>query len=141
MRLKIKRLRREMIIPRYAHAGDAGLDLYSCEDYEIKPGERHVFGLGFALELPAGYVALVWDKSGLARKHGLTLLGGVIEAGYRGEYQLIMFNTSPHPYAVKKGDKIGQLLIQTIESVKIEDADTLSETERGTGGFGSTGRK
>ncbi|MBU0706850.1 dUTP diphosphatase [Patescibacteria group bacterium] len=140
MKIKIQRLSPEMKLPKYARADDAGLDLFSCEDYTIQPKTRHTFSLGFALELPRGYVSLIWDKSGLASKQGLTTLGGVIEWSYRGEYKLILHNTSDQPYDVKKGDKLAQMLIQPVESVTIEEVDKLSDTERGSGGFGSTGR-
>ena len=139
MKIKIKKLREEAKIPNYAHPGDAGLDLYSCIDAEIAPGERVLIPTGLSIELPEGYVSLIWDKSGIALKQGLTCLGGVIEYTYRGEYGVILFNTSKETYKVKKGDKVAQLLIQPIVSAEIEVADELSETKRGTGGFGSTG--
>jgi len=93
------------------------------------------------LELPAGAVSLIWDKSGLATKHGLHLLGGVIDSGYRGEYKVIMINLGSKPYKVEKGDKIGQLLIQPVMKVSIRQVKKLSNSGRGKGGFGSTGRK
>ncbi|MFH0853148.1 MAG: dUTP diphosphatase [bacterium] len=141
MVIKFKRLRDNLKIPEYAHPGDAGLDLFSLEDYLLQPGERHSFALGFALELPEGYVSLIWDKSGLAQKHGITLIGGVIEYTYRGEYQLIMLNIGDLPFEVHKGDKIGQLLIQPIVTAQIVEVEQLSETARGQGGFGSTGKE
>jgi len=141
MEIKIQKLSRSTILPKYAYQGDAGLDLFSQENYILKPLERHEFGLGFALELPTGAVSLIWDKSGLAAKHGIHLLGGVIDSGYRGEYKAIMVNLGSKPYKVEKGDKIGQLLIQPVMHVTIKQTKKLSNTSRGQGGFGSTGRK
>jgi len=141
MEIKLQRLSRKAIIPKYAHQGDAGLDLFSQENYTLEPLERHEFDLGFALELPAGAVSLIWDKSGLAIKHGLHLLGGVIDSGYRGEYKVIMINLGSKPYKVEKGDKIGQLLIQPAMHVTIKKTKKLSNSSRGQGGFGSTGAK
>jgi dUTP pyrophosphatase len=137
--IKIKKLRPEAIIPSYAHKGDAGMDLYSCEDYVLKPGERKVFGTGLSIELPEGYVSLFWDKSGLAAKQGLTVLAGVIEYTYRGEYGVVLLNTSDKEAEIKKGQKIAQLLIQPICTAEVQEVNELTETTRGTSGFGSTG--
>jgi dUTP pyrophosphatase len=140
MKIKLKRLYPDLQIPSYAHSGDAGLDIYSLENVAIKPGERHHFKTGFSLEMPSGYVALIWDKSGLASKSGLTNFGGVIEYTYRGEYGVVLYNAGEEEYSIKKGDKIAQLLIQKIETAEIEEVDELSESPRGEGGFGSTGK-
>ena len=137
---KIKKLNKDVVLPSYANYGDAGLDLYSCEDKVLEPGERYTFKLGFAAEFPENYVALVWDKSGLALNFGLTCLAGVIDHGYRGEYGIVMLNTSKKSYEIKKGDKIAQLLIQNINQAEIEEVNELSDSERGEGGFGSTGK-
>ncbi len=137
--IKIKKLREDAVLPSYAHEGDAGMDLFSCEDYILKAGERRLFKTGLSIELPRGYVSLIWDKSGLAFKHGITVLGGVIEYTYRGEYRVILLNTSEKDFNIKKGDKIAQLLIQPICNAEIEETGVLSETERGEGGFGSSG--
>lgn len=139
MKLKIKKLNQDAKLPSYAHKGDAGLDLYSCEDCVIPAGERKLISTGIAIELPEGYVALVWDKSGIAANNGIKSMGGVIEYTYRGEYKVILFNTSKEDYEIKKGDKIAQLLIQPIETAEIEEVENLSESERGDGAFGSTG--
>ncbi|PIS42942.1 MAG: dUTP diphosphatase [Candidatus Kerfeldbacteria bacterium CG08_land_8_20_14_0_20_40_16] len=140
MKIKIKRFHSEVKIPQYAHLGDAGLDLYSLEDKVLNPGERYLFKLGFALELPEGYVGLIWDKSGLAANSGVTNLGGVIDSNYRGEVGVILLNASSSAATIKKGDRIAQLLIQKIETVEIEEVTELSDSPRGTGGFGSTGK-
>lgn len=140
MKIKIKKLYDDVILPSYAYPGDAGMDLYSREDYVLKPGERYVFKLGFSTEFSSDFVALVWDKSGLSAKNGLTCLAGVIDHGYRGEYGVVLLNTSSEPYEIKKGDKIAQLLIQKIEQAEIEEVEELEDSSRGEGGFGSTGK-
>lgn len=138
--IKIKKLKPEATIPSYAHPGDAGMDLHSCEDYILKPGERKLFGTGLSFQLPEGYVSLFWDKSGLAFKNGVTVLAGVIEHSYRGEYGVVLLNTSQENFEVKKGQKIAQVLIQPICTAQVEQVEELSETKRGEGGFGSTGK-
>ncbi|OGJ21100.1 deoxyuridine 5'-triphosphate nucleotidohydrolase [Candidatus Pacearchaeota archaeon RBG_13_36_9] len=138
MQLKIKKLNPEAKLPSYAHKGDAGLDLFSCEDAVLKPGERKMFSTGISTEFPEGYVALIWDKSGIAAS-GIKTMGGVLEHTYRGEYKVITLNTSSENYEIKKGQKIAQLLIQPIVTAEVEEANELSETKRGEGAFGSTG--
>jgi len=138
MLLKIKRLNPEAILPIYAHKGDAGLDLFSCENCILKPGERKMISTGISAELPEGYVALIWDKSGVAAS-GIKTMGGVIEYTYRGEYKVVMLNTTKENYEIKKAQKIAQLLIQPIVTAEVEEVFELSETERGDGAFGSTG--
>ncbi len=140
MELKIKKLDKNVKLPSYAYPGDAGMDLYSNEDYTLGRGERHLFKLGFATEFPEGYVGIIKDRSGLAAKAGLTVLGGVIDSGYRGEWGVVLLNTGQKPYEVKKGDKIAQCLIQKVERVKIREVDHLLRHDRGEGGFGSTGK-
>jgi dUTP pyrophosphatase len=95
---------------------------------------------GIALELPVGYVGLIWDKSGLAANHGLKTMAGVLDAGYRGELQIVVTNLSKEIYSIKKHDKVAQMLIQRIESPELIEVDELSDTSRGEGGFGSTGK-
>lgn len=140
MQLKVKLLTSEAIAPRYAHEGDAGFDVFSCEDFTLQPGERHVFKLGFAAEFDPGYVCLGWDRSGLAAKQGMTNLAGVIDSGYRGEYAVVVLNTSDQPVTVKKGDRIAQMLIQPVQRVDIAVVDELADSKRSDGGFGSTGK-
>ncbi len=139
VKIKIKKLRPDVKLPAYALEGDAGLDIFSNEDVIIKVGEQHIFKTGFALEIPEGYVALIWDKSGLGSK-GLKVFGGVGEYTYRGEYMVCLGNFSDQPYEFKKGDKIAQLLIQPIITAELEEVEELSETERGEGRHGSTGK-
>jgi dUTP pyrophosphatase len=136
--IKIKKLIPEAIIPSYAHEGDAGMDIHSCEDFILGPNERHLFSTGISIELPAGYVSLIWDKSGVANK-GIKTMGGVIEHTYRGEYKIILYNTGKEPYEIKKGQKIAQILIQPIITAQVQEVSELSETKRGSGAFGSTG--
>jgi len=139
IKIKIKKLHSDAILPYYPHEGDAGLELFSVEDRIIKAGERALVPTGLSIELPPGYVSLIWDKSGLASKEGLKTMGGVIEHGYRGEYKIVIFNTSKADYQIKKGQKIAQLLVQPIITAEVEEVSELSESSRGTDGFGSTG--
>ena len=140
LKVKIKKLQAAAITPSYGHPGDAGLDLHSLEDYNLRPGERKIFGLGFALEFPEGYVALVKDKGSLPKNGGLKTMGGVFDAGYRGEYNTQLINLGQTEYQIKTGDKIAQLLIVPVASAELEEEAELSETSRGEGRFGSTGR-
>lgn len=140
MQLKVKKLKDEAKLPKYAHPGDVGLDLYSMEEVTILPGEHHIFWHGFALEFPNGYGAFVMDKSSIS-KIGLRTMGGVFDAGYRGEYNTHLVNLSKEPYNVEVGDKVAQLVILPVEIAELEETDTLSESARGEGKFGSTGKK
>ncbi|MFA6254459.1 MAG: dUTP diphosphatase [Patescibacteria group bacterium] len=139
MRVKIKKLKSEAVIPTYSHPGDAGLDLYSLEDYELKPGERKKFELGFALEFEEGYVALTRDRSSLSVK-SIHNLGGVFDCGFRGEYNCGLINLSDEPYQIKKGDRIAQLVIFPIAYAELEESDRLADSSRNDGRFGSTGK-
>ncbi len=139
MVIKIKKLHPDAIIPNYIHEGDAGLNVYTLEEGIIGPGERWLFPLGFAMEFPTGYVALMKDRSSMA-KNGLHCLGGVFDAGYRGEYNVLLVNLSDMPYRVERGDKIAQLVVQPVVVAEIQEVNELSATTRGVGGFGSTGK-
>jgi dUTP pyrophosphatase len=138
--IKIKKLNPKSKLPNYAHPGDVGMDLYSLEDYTIKPGERHIFPLGFALEFPAGYAAIVKDKGSLPKNGGLHTMGGVYDAGYRGEYNVLLVNLGDKPYEILKGHKIAQLIIYPVAIAELQEVNELSNSERGTGAFGSTGK-
>lgn len=138
--IKIKKLKSDATLPNYAHAGDAGMDMYASEDVHIRKGERGKVPTGIAIEIPDGYVGLVWDKSGLSINHGLKTLGGVIDAGYRGEIIIGIANLSGEDYTIEKGHKVAQMLIQKIESPVIEEEGELSDSHRGEKGFGSTGK-
>lgn len=141
MEIKLKKLNKNTKIPSYAHPGDAGLDLYSLEDYNLKAGEMHVFWLGFAIEIPDGFVAQVFDKSSLAVKHKIHTIGGVFDSGYRGEYSVNLINLSKKTYKIEKGDKIAQLIIYPVAQVNFCLTNKLSDSQRGTGKLGSSGRK
>lgn len=139
MQVKIKKLKPEAHLPSYVHPGDAGMDLYALEDYELKPGEQHIFMLGLALEFEHGYVGLMQDRGSMA-KNSLHVVGGVYDAGYRGEYGVMLMNLSQQSYKVEAGHKIAQLVIYPVAVAEIEEVDELSASQRGDGRFGSTGR-
>lgn len=128
--------------PQYAHPGDAGADLLSVDDVVLAPGARAVVGTGVSIALPDGYVALVVPRSGLAAKHGITLVNtpGTIDAGYRGEIRVILLNTdAAEPYAISAGDRIAQLVVLPVTRARFIPVERLPGTARGDGGFGSTG--
>jgi dUTP pyrophosphatase len=141
MELRIKKLKSEAKLPTYAHPGDVGLDLYSLEDKILAPCERHIFFVGFALEFPEGYAAIVKDKSGLPKNAGIHTMGGVYDAGYRGEYNVNLINLGNELYHIHKGDKIAQLVIFPVAIAKLKEVAELSDTSRGEGRFGSTGKQ
>lgn len=139
MNIQVKKLHPEAKVPSFAHPGDAGMDLYSVAELILKAGERVSVPTGIAMALPEGYVALVWDKSGVSHKFGVKVLGGVIDSGYRGEYLVGLVNLSQESFEIKVGQKIAQLLIQKVEHPEVEEVAELDETSRGDGRFGSTG--
>jgi len=139
MKVKVKKLQEDAVIPEFAHSGDAGMDLFSVEAVFLEPGQRQAIKTGIAFDIPQGYVGLVWDKSGRAVKEGLTVLAGVIDSSYRGEVQVVLLNTSDKSVEVEKGQKIAQMLIQAVEAPEVEEVEELDDTSRGEGGFGSTG--
>jgi len=141
MKIEIKKTNPEAKIPTYAKEGDAGMDLYSTQDLILMSGKIITCETGIAMAIPVGYVGLIWDKSGVAFNGGIKTMGGVIDSSYRGEIKIIMTNLSNKDYFIKKGDKIAQMLIQKVESLDIEEVEVLDDTERGEGGFGSTGIK
>jgi len=138
-KVRVKRLDPELPLPSYEHAGDAGFDLFAREAVTLAPKERAQIATGIALALPEGCVGLVWDKSGLSHKGGLKVLGGVVDACYRGEVLVGLVNLSSAPYSFEKGQKVAQMLIQQVSRVSFEEVAELDETTRGEGGFGSTG--
>ncbi len=128
--------------PAYAHPGDAGADLRTRIDLVLAPGERALVPTGVSLALPFGFVALVHPRSGLATRHGLTIVNspGTVDAGYRGEISVTLLNTDPHhSITLARGDRIAQMVIQRVEYASFEPVDGLPDSARGTGGFGSTG--
>ena len=140
MILKIKKLFEDTKLPTYAHPGDVGMDMYARGDYDLKPGERKVFFTGFALEFEHGYAAIVKDKSSLPNKAGIHTMGGVFDAGYRGEYNVQLINLGQEIYHISKGDKIAQLIIYPVIIADLEEVSELSDSSRGEGRFGSTGK-
>lgn len=140
--VRIKRLDPALPVPRYAHEGDAGLDLYAARPVSLAPFERALIPTGIAISLPDGYAGFVQPRSGLAIKQGLTLLNtpGLIDSRYRGEIKVIIINLDPeHTVSLKRGAKIAQLVVQQVAHVELVPVDDLDETTRGERGFGSTG--
>ncbi|WP_370639282.1 dUTP diphosphatase [Corynebacterium sp. CNCTC7651] len=140
--LRVKRLHPDAVLPMRAHAGDAGADLYAAEDVTLAPGERALIGTGIAIALPMGTVGLIHPRSGLAAKHGITIVNapGTVDAEYRGELKVCLLNTDrAKAFEVTRGMRIAQLVVQRVELVGFEEVEELDETARGTGGYGSTG--
>ncbi|MFA5937029.1 MAG: dUTP diphosphatase [Candidatus Paceibacterota bacterium] len=140
MQIKVKKLKENAKLPSYAHPGDVGMDLYSMETITIKPGEHSRIWHGFALEFSEGYAAIVKDKGSISKAF-LHTMGGVFDAGYRGEYNTHLINLGTEPYLIEKGDKVSQLIIYPVVIAELEEVDELSESSRGEGRFGSTGKK
>lgn len=143
LKVLITRLDPDLPLPNYAKGGDAGADIYSRIDITLAPGERALVPTGIAIALPDGYVALVHPRSGLAIRHGVTMVNapGTVDAGFRGELQCIMINHDPkEPISLKRGDRIAQLVFQRVERADFIEVESLPGSGRGDGGFGSTGR-
>lgn len=140
MKIEIRRLSTSATLPSYAHASDAGMDIYCSREVELAPGEQTMIPTGIALQVPDGYVALVWDKSGIAAKRSIKTMGGVIDAGYRGEVMIIAKNVGSEAQIFSVGDKVAQILIQKVEQPRIVEVAELGDSDRGEKGFGSTGR-
>lgn len=140
-KLLVKRISPSAQLPSYAHPGDAGLDLYSAVAISLQPGERKLVGTGISIELPPNTEAQVRPRSGLALKHGITVLNtpGTIDHGYRGEVGVILINHGPATFEVQPGMKIAQMVIAPFVTVEVEETKELTATARGQGGFGSTG--
>ncbi len=141
MKLKIKKLFTDTKMPNYAHPGDVGMDVYSREDYDLKSGERRVFFIGFAMEFEIGYAVIMKDKGSLPDRAGIHVLGGVYDAGYRGEYNAVLVNLGQETYHITKGDKIAQLVIYPVVIADLEEVNELNDSSRGEGRFGSTGKQ
>ncbi len=138
IQLKVQRMN-DAKLPSYAHPGDAGMDLYSLEECALKAGERRVIKTGIKMAISEGFVGLVRDRSGLAVNHGITVMAGVVDSGYRGEVGIVLRNTSSLDVNITKHMRIAQMLILPVGHAEIIDVDDLDETKRGHGGFGSTG--
>ncbi len=140
MKIKIKKLKDAAKLPSYALPGDVGMDMYSMENVTIPPLGHVILFHGFALEFSTGYAAIVKDKSGISKK-GLHTMGGVYDAGFRGEYNTHLVNLSDKDITIEVGDKVSQLIIYPVVIAELEETDELADSERGDGAFGSTGRK
>jgi dUTP pyrophosphatase len=142
MIVQIQRLDKGIPLPEYARPGDAGMDVFSAIDCTIAAGARAVIPTGIAIALPEGYVCLAHPRSGLAAKNGISIVNspGTIDSGYRGEIKIILINTDKEQaFEIKRGDRIAQLVFQKFESARFYEVETLPESQRGAGGFGSTG--
>lgn len=139
MKLFIKKIRDEAKIPTRAHHDDAGIDLYACGEHMVAPHTTVMIPLGIAMEIEEGYVGLMWDKSSIGSK-SIKTLGGVIDAGYRGEVTAMVHNLSNESYTFEHGHKVAQMIIQKVEFPEIIESEELSDSHRGAGSFGSTGK-
>lgn len=142
LEIQVQRLDPDLPLPSYAHPGDAGADLLTTVDLTLAPGERGMVPTGIAIALPAGYVALVHPRSGLAARHGLSIVNapGTVDAGYRGEVKVMLINLDPRePIELRRGDRIAQLVVQRVERALFREVAELPGSARGAGGYGSTG--
>lgn len=139
MELLVQKLHPEAKLPSFAHAADAGMDLYCSERLSLAAGERGQVKTGIALGIPEGYVGLIWDKSGISHTRGIKTLGGVIDSGYTGEVLIGVYNTGRETQAFEVGDKVAQILIQKCEHPVITEVRKLADSQRGARGIGSTG--
>jgi dUTP pyrophosphatase len=142
MSLRVRRLDARAVLPTRAYPGDAGLDLYAVEDRVLEPGQRASIGTGVSVEIPEGQAGLVLPRSGLAASHGIALVNapGLIDSGYRGELRVLLLNTDRgQAFTVTAGDRIAQLVLVRVETPAVEEVDELAGSERGAGGFGSSG--
>ena len=140
--MPVLRLDPDLPLPAYAHPGDAGADLVTAVDVTLRPGERALVPTGIAMAVPAGYVALVHPRSGLAARHGLSIVNtpGTIDAGYRGEVKVLLVNHDPgEPIELRRGDRVAQLVFQRVEQAAFAEVEVLPDSVRGDGGYGSTG--
>ncbi len=144
-KIKIKKLSNEVSIPKYETPGSSGMDLSACieQDVIINPGDKAIIPTGFSLSIPEGYEVQIRPRSGLAAKKGITVLNtpGTVDSDYRGEIKVILINFDKNKFTVKNGERIAQMVVCPVEQVDMEEVEELSETGRGTGGFGSTGTK
>lgn len=141
MIIKVKKLNKDAKLPIHGHPGDAGMDFFAIDDVVFTPGEQARVHTGLAVEIPEGFVGLIWDKSGISFNTGLKIMGGVVDSGYRGEIIMNFLNTSDKEVIIEKGYKIAQMIIQKFEHCNITEVDEISETVRGHGREGSTGHK
>jgi dUTP pyrophosphatase len=142
MVLKVKKLNKDAIIPAYHSVEAAGFDLHSIEDVLLKPGERKLIGTGLAFEIETGFEIQIRPRSGLAYKHGITVLNspGTVDSDYRGEIKVLLINLGKEDFEIKKGDRIAQAVVAPVVQAEFEEVEELNDTKRGSGGFGSTGK-
>lgn len=140
MKLKVKKLTEDAVLPNYSYEDDAGFDLYSVEELILKPKERAQISTGISMEIPKGYVGFIWDKSGISHNGGIKTLGGVIDPGYRGEIKVGVINLSDKDFIFGNGDKVAQMIIQKKETCDIIEVSELDNSEREDRGFGSSGK-
>lgn len=141
VKVQIEMLNNELKCPAYTYADDAALDLPSNEDAKLLPGEKKIIKTGIKMAIPRGFVGLIWDRSGMAAKHSIHTMAGVIDSGYRGEIGVVMINFGKEPFSIEKNMRIAQLLIQPVVQAEIEIVKSVgNETERSEGGFGSSGK-
>ncbi len=138
-KIEVKKLSQEAQLPTRAHADDAGMDLYALEDVVLKPGEGRLAKTGVALAIPVGFVGMIADRSSMAKK-GVKTAGGIIDAGYRGEIMVVVWNISHEELRINRGERVAQMLFMPIATPAVTEVSELSESKRGAGGFGSTGR-
>jgi len=143
MKMRFLKVDKDIPTPKYAHEGDAGMDIYSAESCILKPGERKVISSGLKVEIPKGYELQIRPRSGLAAKNGISIVNspGTIDHQYRGIVGVILINHGQEPFEVKHGERIAQIVLNKFETMELEESEELSDTERGAGGFGSTGTK
>lgn len=139
MKIKAKKIYPDAILPQTMRTGDAAMDFYAYNNYQVKPGERVVASTGVAIAIPDGYWGNVRDRGGLAAKHGIHTMAGVVDANYRGEVQIVIINLGSETYDIKKGDRICQMIIERHEQVELDEVEELDETNRGEGRFASSG--
>ncbi len=141
IRVAVRRLDPDLPLPAYAHAGDAGLDLMAAATVTLAPGARALVPTGLAVAIPPGYAGFVLPRSGVALRCGVTVLNapGLIDAGYRGEIKVLLVNHDPAPVTLERGERIAQLVVQSVERAELTEVRELPPSERGGGGFGSTG--
>jgi len=139
MKLEVKKIKKGAQLPSRGHKGDAGLDLFSCQECKLDSFEAKPISTGIKIAIPDGYVGLIWDKSSISLK-SVHRLAGVIDSGYRGEVKVVLINLGKETFRIEKGMKIAQMLIQPVGDLKVKEVQSLKKTGRGEGGFGSTGK-
>lgn len=139
LKIEVTKLEVNATVPTRANTSDAGWDLYASESLSIDPNGKGLVSTKIAMAIPEGYVGLIWDRSGVAAKRGVHRFAGVIDSGYRGEIKVCLWNSSAETFVINEGDRIAQLLIQEVPALELVEVDSLDSTERGDGGFGSSG--